>query len=72
MTEFSSKVDWLKSLKPGDSVASRWRTKNVYTEERIRQVLFDDNSVESRISCQLEDGTILDSFWINHVSAVEC
>ena len=67
-----SRIKWLSSLKPGDVVASRWRTSGqFYIEEIIKEITIYDDSVNSAISCQFEDGSIVDSFWIDPVSAVE-
>ena len=65
-----SKLEWLRSIKPGDTVASRWRTSGrVYIEEIIKEIVIYDPCVGSRISVQFEDGSIVDSTWIEPIIA---
>jgi len=68
-----SRIEWVHSLKPGDIVASRWRSPNhrYYLLEQLKEVTIYDPSVESRISVQLEDGQKLDSFWVSPISTME-
>jgi len=67
-----SKLEWLKSLKPGDVVASNYRTKgSFFLKETVKKMTIYSDSVSSAISCEFEDGLILDSFWIEPISAME-
>ena len=68
-----SRFEWLHSLKPGDYVASIWRSHNYETFllEQIKEIVIYDPSAHSRISVQLEDGYKLDSIWISPVSAIK-
>ena len=68
----ASKLEWLKSLKPGDVVASNYRTNAAFfVEETIKKMTIYSDSVASAISCELEDGLKLDSHWIRPVSVME-
>jgi len=68
----ASKLEWLKSLKPGDVVASNYRTNAAFfVEETIKKMTIYSDSVASAISCEFEDGSIVDSTWIRPISAME-
>jgi len=72
-----SKLKWLLSLKPGDTVAFRWRGYRAkplsiflhkYPLKKIKEIVIYDPYVVSRISVQLEENEgKLDSSWIEHI-----